>query len=252
MSEVGDWPAPGTRIHRALAQAGVASRRKAEVLVAEGKVTVNGVCAEVGQVVGPGDRIALEGTEVRAEPLRVLLLNKPAGTVTTAHDPQGRPTVMDGIPDDVRLFPVGRLDFDTTGVLLITNDGGLANRLLHPRQRIPKVYEALVEGRVSSRVLRTMRAGVELEDGPVRPLRVDPMDRQQPGGTWLRIEITEGRNRIVRRFCESVGHPVRRLHRARFAGLGTRGVKPGDWRVLTADELRQLSKISGEPTKERA
>ncbi|MFN8122592.1 MAG: pseudouridine synthase [Thermoleophilia bacterium] len=245
MGEIERWPAPGTRIHRALAQAGVASRRRAEELVAEGRVTVNGAVAVIGQPVGPGDTIAVDGRPVRPEPVRVLLLNKPRGVVTTVSDPQGRRTVLDDLPDDVRLFPVGRLDIDTTGVLLLTNDGELTNRLLHPRGKVAKVYEALVDGRVSSETLRVLRSGVELEDGMTHPARVEPMERQHPGGTWLRLEITEGRNRIVKRMCTAVGHPVMRLHRARFAGLGTQGMKPGEWRVLTADELRRVRRAAG-------
>jgi len=245
MGELERWPAPGTRIHRALAQAGVASRRRAEEMVAGGRVRVNGETAVIGQPVGPGDTITVDDRPVRPEPVRVLVLNKPRGVVTTVSDPQGRPTVLDDLPDDVRLFPVGRLDIDTTGVLLLTNDGELTNRLLHPRGKVAKAYEALVEGRVSAETLRVLRSGVDLDDGITHPARVDPMDRRHPGGTWLRLEITEGRNRIVKRMCAAVGHPVMRLHRARFAGLGTQGLKPGQWRVLTADELRRVRRAAG-------
>lgn len=237
------WPAPGTRIHRALAQAGVASRRAAEVLVADGRVTVNGAVAVTGQQVGPGDVIQLDGTEVRPEPLRVLVLNKPAGVVSTAHDPEGRPTVLDTLPSDVRLYPVGRLDLDTTGVLLVTNDGDLANHLMHPRGKVPKVYEALVDGRVSAESVRRLRRGVELEDGITLPAKVDIMERAHPRATWLRIEITEGRNRIVKRMCQEVGHNVLRLRRIRFAGIDAAGLRPGQWRWVTADELRQLQTV---------
>jgi len=237
------WPQPGTRIHRALAQAGVASRRAAEVLVADGRVSVNGVTAVTGQSVGPGDVIRVDGRLVAPEPLRVLVLNKPAGVVSTARDPQGRPTVLDALPNDVRLYPVGRLDLDTTGVLLITNDGDLANRLMHPRGKVPKIYEALVDGRVSAETVRQLRRGVELEDGMTLPARVEIMDRLHPGATWLRIEITEGRNRIVKRMCQAVGHRVLRLRRIRFAGIEVGGLKPGEWRLVTADELRHLRAI---------
>lgn len=237
------WPEPGTRIHRALAQAGVASRRAAEVLVADGRVSVNGTVAVTGQSVGPGDVIRVDGRVVAPEPLRVLVLNKPAGAVSTARDPQGRPTVLDLLPNDLRLYPIGRLDLDTTGVLLITNDGELANRLMHPRGKVPKVYEALVDGRVSAETVRQLRAGVELEDGMTQPARVEVMDRLHPGGTWLRIELTEGRNRIVKRMCQAVGHRVQRLRRIRFAGIEVGGLKPGEWRIVTADELRHLRAI---------
>jgi 23S rRNA pseudouridine2605 synthase len=237
------WPEPGTRIHRALAQAGVASRRAAEVLVGGGRVTVNGVAAVTGQSVGPGDVIRVDGRVVAPEPLRVLVFNKPAGVVSTAHDPQGRPTVLDALPKDVRLYPIGRLDLDTTGVLLITNDGDLANRLMHPRSKVAKIYEALVDGRVSADTVRQLRRGIALEDGMTLPARVEIMDRLHPGGTWLRIELTEGRNRIVKRMCQAVGHRVMRLRRIRFAGIEAGGLKPGQWRMVTADELRHLQSL---------
>lgn len=244
MGEVG-WPEPGTRIHRALAQAGVASRRAAEVLVTEGRITVNGRVAVTGQQVGPGDVLRMDGTIVTPEPLRVIVLNKPAGAVSTARDPQGRPTVLDALPDDVRLYPVGRLDIDTTGVLLVTNDGELANRLLHPAGGVGKVYEALVAGRVSAETVRRLRAGVELDDGPTQPARVEVMEREHAGGTWLRIEITEGRNRIVKRMCTVVGHRVLRLHRVRFAGVSAQGLRTGQWRMLTGEELRRVRQVAG-------
>ncbi len=238
-----EWPAPGTRIHRALAQAGVASRRAAEVLVAEGRVTVNGHPATVGMPVGPNDLIRVDGRVVTPEPVRVLLLNKPAGRVSTVHDPQGRPTVLEGLPDDIRLYPVGRLDIDTTGALLVTNDGDLANALMHPRLSVPKTYEVLVDGRVSAETVRLLRNGVELEDGPTQPARVEVMDRLHPGGTWLLIEITEGRNRQVKRMCRAVGHRVRRLHRSRYAGIGLAGLRRGQWRMLTAEEVARLRRF---------
>ena len=239
-----EWPEPGTRVHRALAQAGVGSRRAAEGLVAAGRVSVNGTAAVIGQRVGPGDVIRVDGRVVAPEPLRVLLLNKRAGTVSTARDPEGRPTVLDALPADVRLYPVGRLDLDTTGALLVTNDGDLANRLMHPRGGIPKTYEVLVEGRVSAETVRRLRRGVVLEDGPTLPARVDVMERAHPGGTWLRIEITEGRNRQVKRMCAAVGHEVRRLHRARYAGIGLAGLRAGEWRMLTPDELGRLRRAA--------
>lgn len=235
-----DWPAPGTRVQRALAQAGVASRRAAETLITDGRVTVNGDVAHLGQTVGPNDVLRLDGALVLAEPVRVILLNKPAGTVSTARDPQGRPTVLDGLPDDVRLYPVGRLDLDTTGALLVTNDGDLANGLMHPRKAVPKTYEVRVEGRVSAAGVRALRQGIELDDGPTLPARVDVMDRLHPGSTWLTIEITEGRNRQVKRMCRAVGHPVQRLHRARYAGVGLAGLRTGQWRFLTRDEIERL------------
>ena len=233
------------RVHRALAQAGVASRRAAEKLVAEGRVTVNGDVAVVGQVVRDSDVIALDGRRVQAEPIRTYMLNKPMGVVSTASDPEGRPTVLDGLPDDVRLYPIGRLDIDTTGLLLITNDGDLAHRLMHPRSKVPKTYEALVDGRVSSTSVRALRNGIELDDGPTQPARVEVLDRQAPGGTWLRIEITEGRNRQVRRMCEALGHRVRRLVRTRYGGLGLGRLRRGEHRLLTSAELARLATQAG-------
>ncbi|MGB1803874.1 MAG: pseudouridine synthase [Miltoncostaeaceae bacterium] len=233
------------RVHRALAQAGVASRRAAEKLVAEGRVTVNGDVAVVGQVVRDADVIAVDGRRVQAEPIRTYMLNKPMGMVSTASDPEGRPTVLDGLPDDVRLYPIGRLDIDTTGLLLITNDGDLAHRLMHPRSKVPKTYEALVDGRVSSTAVRALRNGIELDDGPTQPARVEVLDRQAPGGTWLRIEITEGRNRQVRRMCEALGHRVRRLVRTRYGGLGLGRLRRGEHRLLTSAELARLATQAG-------
>jgi 23S rRNA pseudouridine2605 synthase len=233
------------RVHRALAQAGVASRRAAETLVAEGRVTVNGDVAAVGQVVRDADVLAVDGRTVHAEPIRTYMLNKAMGVVSTASDPEGRPTVLDGLPDDVRLYPIGRLDIDTTGLLLITNDGDLAHRLMHPRSKVPKTYEALVEGRVSSAAVRALRNGIELDDGPTQPARVEVLDRQAPGGTWLRIEITEGRNRQVRRMCEALGHRVRRLVRTRYGGLGLGRLRRGEHRLLTSAELARLAAQAG-------
>lgn len=233
------------RVHRALAQAGVASRRAAEGLVTEGRVTVNGQMASIGQLVSETDRIEVDGRAVRAEPLCTYMLNKPMGVVSTASDPEGRPTVLDGLPGDVRLYPVGRLDIDTTGLLLITNDGDLAHRLMHPRSKVPKTYEALVDGRVSSASVRALRDGIELDDGPTQPAKVEVIDRPVPGGTWLRIEITEGRNRQVRRMCEAVGHRVRRLVRTRYAGLGLGHLQRGEFRLLSSSELARLEARAG-------
>jgi 23S rRNA pseudouridine2605 synthase len=234
------------RVHRALALAGVASRRAAEGLVAEGRVSVNGEPAAVGQLVGPEDLLAVDGRPVRdPEQLRAYLLHKPAGVVSTVHDPQGRPTVLDGLPRDVRVYPVGRLDVDTTGALLVTNDGELAARLMHPSSKAPKTYEALLRGRVSAETVRRLRRGVELEDGVTAPARVRPMDRLAPGGTWLEIELTEGRNRQVRRMAEAVGHRVLRLHRARYAGIGLGRLAPGRWRPISRAEWTRLGALVG-------
>jgi 23S rRNA pseudouridine2605 synthase len=234
------------RVHRALALAGVARRRAAEGMVADGRVSVNGEPASVGQSVGPDDVIEVDGRRLRdREQMRAYLLNKPAGVVSTAHDPQGRPTVLDALPDDVRVYPVGRLDVDTTGALLVTNDGDLAARLMHPSSKAPKTYEALLRGQVSADTIRRLRRGVELEDGITAPARVRAMDRIAAGGTWLQIELTEGRNRQVRRMGDAVGHRVLRLHRSRYAGIGVDRLAPGRWRPISRAEWTKLGEMVG-------
>lgn len=233
------------RVQRVLSLGGIASRRGAERLVEEGRVAVNGHRATVGQVVAPRDEVTVDGRRVRAESLRAYLLNKPRGTVTTASDPQGRPTVLDTLPHDIRVYPVGRLDIDTTGALVVTNDGDLAARLMHPSSRIPKAYEVLFRGQVSADTIRRLRYGVELEDGVTAPAKVERMSRLAPGGTWLRLEIHEGRNRQIRRMGEAVGHRVMRLHRPRYAGLGLQGLAPGAWRPITRGEWRRLGELVG-------
>lgn len=238
---------PGrVRVHRALAMAGVASRRAAETMVADGRVTVNGAPARIGQLVGERDRLEVDGKPVRAaEQLRAFILNKPAGTVSTASDPQGRPTVLDDLPDDVRLYPVGRLDIDTTGALIITNDGEMAARLMHPRSKAPKTYEVLLRGRVSAETVRRLRHGVELEDGMTLPARVTQMERAAAGGTWLLIELTEGRNRQIRRMGDAIGHRVMSLHRSRYAGIGVQKLPKGRWRPLSRSEWTRLGAMVG-------
>ena len=169
-----------------------------------------------------------------------MLLNKPRGTITTARDPEGRPTVVDLVKGDVRVVPVGRLDRDTTGVLLLTNDGPLAHRLAHPRYGIEKTYVAEVQGEPTDETLARLAAGVELEDGPTAPARV-----RRLGPSRVELVLHEGRNRQVRRMFEAVGHPVERLRRSRYAGLGPGRLKPGDWRELTRDEVRRLRRSVG-------
>jgi 23S rRNA pseudouridine2605 synthase len=235
----------GMRVHRALAQAGVASRRAAEAMVADGRVTVNGQVATVGQVVTRNDTVAVDGKAVHAEPIRTYMLNKAMGVVSTASDPEGRATVLDALPHDVRLYPIGRLDIDTTGLLLITNDGDLSHRLMHPRSKVPKTYEALVEGRVSAAGVRALRNGIDLEDGPTQPAKVEILDRQAKGATWISIEITEGRNRQVRRMCEAIGHPVMRLVRTRYGGLALGRLTRGEFRLLSSAEITRLEAMAG-------
>jgi pseudouridine synthase len=223
------------RLNAFLARAGVASRRRADELIRAGRVRVNGATGELNTVVGKNDVVEVDGRRVQRQPLAYVLLHKPAGVVTTASDPQGRRTVVDLVPSEPRVVPVGRLDVDTTGALLLTNDGELAHRLAHPRYGVPKVYEADVEGTPSRDVLARLSEGVELEDGRTAPAGVR---RVAPS----RIELTlhEGRNRQVRRMCEAVGHPVHRLHRSRYADLDLRGLAPAEWRELTKGEVEAL------------
>lgn len=232
------------RIQRALAEAGVASRRAAEDLVRAGVVTVNGEVAEIGRSVGPADEIAVDGVPVRREEVRTYLLNKPEGMVSTASDPQGRPTVVEAVPNDVRVYPVGRLDFRTTGALLLTNDGELAHKLMHPSSGVPKVYEGLLAGDVGERALGFLRDGVMLDDGITNPAKVDVLHRGRTT-TLVRIEISEGRNRQIRRMGEAVGHPVVRLARVRYDGLDLTGLAPGEWRELQPEETARLGEMVG-------
>jgi 23S rRNA pseudouridine2605 synthase len=235
----------GERLQKVLAQRGYGSRRVCEELIAEGRVQVNGEVAVLGRRVEvERDLVEVDGRHVGVKPgLVYYLLNKPVGVVTTASDPQGRRTVVQLVPDDPRVFPVGRLDADTEGLLLLTNDGELTNRLTHPRYGVEKEYLAEVAGgEVSSRALHQLRDGVELDDGMTAPAKVG---QPQPG--VLRVAIHEGRNRQVRRMCEAVGHPVRRLVRVRIGPLSDRQIRPGEWRSLRPDEVVALERAISVP-----
>jgi 23S rRNA pseudouridine2605 synthase len=223
------------RLNRYLASAGVGSRRAVDELIRDARVTVNGAVAELGTSVGEDDEVCVDGRPVSAERQAWVLLHKPAGVVTTANDPQRRPTVLDLVGSPLRLFPVGRLDMDTTGALLLTNDGLLAHRLMHPSHEVDKVYVAEVEGRPDAAALARLRSGIELDDGPTAPAQVREL---APGRIELRIH--EGRNRQVRRMCDAVGHPVLRLVRTRIGPLHDRRLQPGDWRPLSVGEVRRL------------
>jgi 23S rRNA pseudouridine2605 synthase len=223
------------RLNAYLARAGVASRRKADELIKAGRVTVNGEPGQLNTFVQARDRVEVDGEPVSAQQLTYVLLHKPRGTVTTAHDPQGRPTVVELVDIPARVVPVGRLDADTTGALLLTNDGPLAHRLAHPRYGVEKVYEVDVEGRPDEEDLRALSEGVELEDGVTAPATVRCLAPDR-----LELTLHEGRNRQVKRMLEAVGHPVRRLHRSRYADLTLEGLEPGAWRELEPSEVDRL------------
>ena len=226
------------RLNAYLARAGVASRRKADELIKTGRVRVNGERGQLNTFVEPGDRVELDGEALEPQVLAYVLLHKPPGVVTTAHDPQGRPTVVDLVDHAGRVVPVGRLDADTTGALLLTNDGALAHRLAHPRYEVEKVYEAEVEGEPDNDALDSLRSGVELEDGRTAPARV-----RRLGPSKLELAIHEGRKHQVKRMLAEIGHPVTRLHRSRYAGLGVEGIGPGSWRELEPDEVARLQSL---------
>jgi 23S rRNA pseudouridine2605 synthase len=212
------------------------SRRAVEDIIRAGRVTVNGAVADLATRVEDGDDVRVDGAPVAPEAIVVVLLNKPRGVVTTASDPQGRPTVTGLVDAGARLFPVGRLDRDTTGVLLLTNDGALADRLMHPRHGVPKSYRARVKGEPDEGALDRLRAGIELDDGPAAPAEV-----RSRGSGVVDITIHEGRNRQVRRMLAAIGHPVIHLQRTAYAGLTAGRLAPGEWRVLSADEVEALT-----------
>lgn len=213
-------------------------------MIADGRVEVNGEVAVLGRRVDPvADRVTVDGVPVATNPdLVYYLLNKPAGVVSTAADPQGRPTVTGLVPAEPRVYPVGRLDAATEGLLLLTNDGELAHRLTHPSFGVEKEYLAHVEGQPRPGAIRRLREGVVLDDGPTAPARVSLV---APG--TLRITIHEGRNRQVRRMADAIGHPVRRLVRTRIGPLRTGKLEPGEWRPLTQEEVRALEKATADP-----
>ena len=230
------------RLNKYLADHGIASRRKCDELIVGGMVLVDGEPAvKLGTRIDPTTQtVEAKGTVLKPEAVlekRYYLLNKPVGVVTTADDPQGRPVVVGLVPDEPRVFPVGRLDLDTEGLLLLTNDGEIANRITHPSYGVEKEYVVHVEGSPTRSVLRQLREGVELDDGVTAPARVTPVEPNV-----LRLVIHEGRNRQVRRMCDAVGHPVIRLVRTRIGPLADRSIRPGTWRHLETDELRALER----------
>jgi 23S rRNA pseudouridine2605 synthase len=223
------------RLNAFLARAGVASRRRADDLIKAGRVTVNGEAGRLNTVVGAHDRVEVDGEEVKRQRLRYVLLHKPAGVVTTARDPQGRPTVVELVPEEPRVVPVGRLDVDTTGALLLTNDGPLAHRLAHPRYGVEKTYVADVEGDPDENALQRLRDGVELDDGRTAPARARKLEPAR-----VELVLHEGRKHQVKRMLASVGHPVKRLHRSAYAGVTLEGLEPGQWRELEPSEVELL------------
>jgi 23S rRNA pseudouridine2605 synthase len=223
------------RLNAFLGRAGVASRRKADELIVAGRVTVNGEPGQLNTFVSADDVVEVDGRPVTKQPLAYVLLHKPAGVVTTAHDPAGRSTVVQLVDHEARVVPVGRLDADTTGALLLTNDGALAHRLAHPRYEVEKVYEAEVEGAPDDAELRRLEQGVDLDDGRTAPARARRLGRSR-----IELALHEGRKHQVKRMLDAVGHPVARLHRSRYGGLDLTGLEPGAWRELSEAEVDSL------------
>jgi 23S rRNA pseudouridine2605 synthase len=229
------------RLAKYLAHGGVASRRKAEAIIAKGIVTVGGeVVTDPARDVGEGDDVRVNGSPVGAEALEVWAVNKPAGVVSTAREPGSRPAVVELVDSEARLYPVGRLDADSTGLLLLTNDGALANRLTHPRYEVPKTYRARLARPPAESELQALRDGVELEDGPTAPARV-----ARAGESEIEIVLREGRNRQVRRMVEAVGNRVVGLRRVGFGPLELGGLPKGKARRLNDGEVAALRKAAG-------
>ncbi|MBN1321785.1 MAG: rRNA pseudouridine synthase [Thermoleophilia bacterium] len=243
------------RLQKYLAEAGLGSRRGCEDLIRAGRVTIDGIPVELGVSVDPRTQaVAVDGRPVTQEKKEYWLLNKPVGVLSAAVDARGRRTVVDCVPSHVRVFPVGRLDLSSSGVLLLTNDGELAARLLHPRYHVEKEYVVTVRGIVAEAALGLLRRGVLLEDGKTAPASVEVLSHSRPGragmgagsgtSTTLRITLHEGRKRQIRRMLEAVGHRVVSLHRRRFAGLTDAGLNPGEARELLPAELEALRRAA--------
>ena len=233
------------RLNAYLARAGVASRRGADELIKAGRVRVNGEPGALNTFVEAGDRVELDGRPLAQQRLAYVLLHKPAGVVTTARDPRGRKTVVDLVRHEARVVPVGRLDADTTGALLLTNDGPLAHRLAHPRYEVEKIYEAEVEGAPGDAALARLRKGVDLDDGRTAPAGV-----RRLGPSRIELALHEGRKHQVKRMLAAVGHRVTRLHRSRYAGLSVEGLGPGEWRELSPGEVARLRALDSRRTEE--
>jgi 23S rRNA pseudouridine2605 synthase len=232
------------RLNAFLSRAGVASRRRADELIKAGRVAVNGEPGQLNTVVGARDRVEVDGQEVKRQRLRYVLLHKPAGVLTTARDPHGRPTVVELVPGEPRVVPVGRLDADTTGALLLMNDGDLAHRLAHPRYGVEKTYVAEVESDPDETTLQRLRDGIELDDGPTAPARACRLGRGR-----VELVLHEGRKHQVKRMLAAVGHPVTRLHRSAYAGLTLGGLEPGACRELEPSEVERLANEVARPRR---
>lgn len=228
------------RLGKRVATAGVASRRKSEELITAGKVRVNGnIVKDPATDVSESDAIEVSGKPVVADESETYLLNKPLGIISSASDEKGRQTVVDLVSSSSRLYPVGRLDVDSSGLILLTNDGGLANRLTHPRYEVPKTYRVELQGRITEKAVRSLRNGVRLEDGQTAPARVSLQKRSKAGST-IELTIREGRNRQVRRMAEAVGFPVKALSRIALGPLRLGRLKPGQFKRLSSAEVRTL------------
>lgn len=223
------------RLNAYLARAGVASRRGADRLILEGRVKVNGKPGQLNDDVSENDSVELDGKPIQKQNLRYVLLYKPDRMVSTLNDPENRPKVIDLIDIPERVVPVGRLDFDTTGVLLFTNDGELTNKLMHPSFEVDKVYEAEVKGNITPKILNLLNNSIQLEDGPTAPARAKKLAENK-----IELTIHEGRKHQVKRMLSAVGLPVQKLHRSKYGPLDLNGLKPGHWRELTKDEVSQL------------
>lgn len=236
----------GERIQKVLARAGVGSRRAVEEMIAAGRVRVNGEVPEPGRRIDPQkDKVEVDGSPVPLDAALVhYFLNKPVGVVATAADPEGRPTVVDLLDAEERIWPVGRLDIDSEGAIILTNDGDLALKLTHPRYEVPKTYLVEVTGSVRRETVGLLRKGVDLDDGPTAPARVRIADKSG-GMTLLEITITEGRNQQVRRMCDAIGHPAVRLVRTAIGPLQLGRLKPGRWRRLSPVEVQGLHRAAG-------
>lgn len=240
------------RLNRYIAQAGIGSRRKADEMISAGLVKINGqVVTTLGVTVTSGDEIIVNGKRITPERLDYLLLNKPPDTITTRSDDRDRPTVMDLVADEGKrvrgLFPVGRLDRNTTGALLITNDGDLAHRLMHPSFEFPKIYVVETKETVTEAQLAALAEGLTLEDGPIKPRNVAYVGNRP--GRSVAIELHEGRNRIVRRMIAAIGHDIRKLDRVGYGPLNLKGLRRGKWRRLTKVEIARLRRAAGIRTR---